>query len=534
MPTILADRIIFDKKDWLACLDPQYTGSYASNQMGDKIAAMRATHPYRNLGYLYPGFQPVPATNNSIVDSLLLNGIVKDTFAYIISQGSKLHQLDLTSNTLTTPTTFPHTIATGHAHTNITCSDVVNYSAAVAGAATAARQPRMFFSFYDDTDWDIGVYDFGTYFDDRFMSTTVATPLAAPYLAGGKQAPHPMIVGVDDILYIGDRNFIHAYDGSTGAGVNGKFSPAVLTLPDGFIVTAFARRNEFLLIFGYYKSSSGSYFLGNAKCWTWDYLSLDIRQEPYDLHDNYVSEAFEYEGTVGCFTQGRNTDPSNTKPSHMRLLQGSGFEIKASWIGNVPVRGGVDIQGKMITWLSVNPSNRGAIFAWNNNMDAPTGLNIIGEGLGASAGMLKGFTSTDQWASTGTTSAGGLEEIGANNGGYSALATIATDLAQPIFAPGMKGKVTQVQVRWANTATGGRSITLQLSDRAVTTSTIIQNLTAISGQKGLVTNYIWDANGAPLPEFDALKAVLQWDIGSGSTDAPGIDSITVKFRQKII
>ena len=42
----------------------------------------------------------------------------------------------------------------------------------------------------------------------------------------GQGVQHPLAVGHDDVLYIGDRRYLHAYDGQTGA--DGTFSIAAL------------------------------------------------------------------------------------------------------------------------------------------------------------------------------------------------------------------------------------------------------------------------------------------------------------------
>ena len=66
-------------------------------------------------------------------------------------------------------------------------------------------------------------------FYDDFMKARPATPLSpAP---GSYRYPHPMTVGDDDLLYIGDGPRLHAFDGSYASDDDGKFYDSVLKIP---------------------------------------------------------------------------------------------------------------------------------------------------------------------------------------------------------------------------------------------------------------------------------------------------------------
>lgn len=574
-------RIIFDADDWVTGLVPNYATSNLANIKGKGLASARSMNPFRQFGYAAPGFQPTDVTNVSEVSEICRNGVVNTTSGYIVTAGAKLQKLDLVNSSLTA--SF-HTTSAHSGHSSVVGDDCVLYNAKVGGANTS----RYFWSWVDNTDWDVGMYDFST-FDDDFMTGTTALPtgtgtvttngtttltgsgttfkstlrvgdrinvssetvrfvatitsdtsltvtsafststagLSFTYFPVGSTAnvPHPMIVGADDILYIGDRNFVHAFDGQTGD--NGTFSPYVLTLQENYRITSFARTDTGLIICAYLAnpgSSGQSYYYGNAIAYLWDYSNLDITRS-YDLNDNYVSEVFNYKGTLACFTQGRPNDIQTTKPSVLRIFNGSIFEPVMAFDANVPIRGGVEVIGSVIYWNS-----DGKIYSYGSPITGTTaGLHKLAEGLGSTSGMLRYFTTTQQWASTGTTTSGGLQLMTTN---YYFQASFSTGLAEPTFGMDKKGVVKQVKVRFGTTASGGRDITVSLSDKGVTSSIVINAQTAVTGQAGLVVRKIKDTSDVNFLDFDALKAIVSWGAGSGSTDAPIISSIEVEYEEK--
>ena len=46
-------------------------------------------------------------------------------------------------------------------------------------------------------------------FDDDFMSTIAVNKMAGMDLIDGQNVEHPMIVGDDDVLYIGSGRYLH-------------------------------------------------------------------------------------------------------------------------------------------------------------------------------------------------------------------------------------------------------------------------------------------------------------------------------------
>lgn len=518
MPKVLKDKIVFGPEDWLSGLDPQFDASGLA-QVGEQLPLSRSMNPYRYLGLLSPGYNRTDVANVSVVDNSIRKGVVSGNNAFCISTGDDIYQVETlqATPTITTPSTFPHAI--DHAHASEAGSDVAIYTAKVGGTSAT----RLFYSFNDATDWDIGTYDLSTTFDDDFMSTAPATPLGSPYLTGGVGQPHPLIVGDDDILYVGDRNFLHGYDGANAADNDGKFFPAVLTLPNNLIITSFAKYNQYLVIFTYKNVSNSNIFAGESRAWFWDYLSLDPTYS-VNLNDSQVSEGFDYKGTIGCFTQGRPSDQASvtSKVSKLCIFNGSQFEPVVAFDKNIPIRGGVEVKGDDIWWNS-----QGVVYVWDGKRKI---LNQVAEGTGTTSGMLATLNRT-QFISSGTTTSGGLQTLSTN---YFAQTLVYSGLARPDFPSGYKGQVTRVKVKFGKTSTGGLNVLLTLRDRISDIATIISsgdNLRTITSTN-LVTEYFSTSTGTPLNSstFDTLRAVVQWESGSGVTDAPIIDSIEVYYQ----
>ena len=527
MPQITSNKIIFGREDWLAGLHPQYTatGNYAQAG-GNYAATQRCFNPFRFLGYACPGYNPTAVTKSSVLSALIRNGFNNGPYAYLLEGGAKIHRLTIASNALLDDAGgvgFPHTITHG-AHTTIVGNDCVLYNHKVGGTSAL----RYMYSFSDSADWDIGTCDMNVTtpaFDDDFMSTAPATPLGASYITDGKGYPHPLIVGDDDILYIGDRNYVHAYDGQD-ADNDGKFIAEALVLPKGYIITSFAKiAPRTMCVFAYYSSSGSgdSFYHGTSKCFFWNYLD----QDPFDiedLEDNYVSEAFSYNGTVACFTQGRPSDLANSsKSSKLKIYNGDKFEEVANFIGNAPIRGGTEVIGKEIRWVE---SGGSYIFSYGNNFGITPSLNIIGESQNSAnaSGMLRTFSSGSSVVSTTTSDpAYYLNLVNSNYYSQSQISTTLVELSENV-------DINEIRVRFLGTATGGRAFSLSITDEfASSTYTIISNIETITATNKTTTALL-RSGGETIPSMRRFKLVLSWSIGSGATQSPIVSEIEISYK----
>jgi hypothetical protein len=530
-------RIVFDQDDWLAGLNLQYTAGLTdvpAPEVGNGLSTATRFNPFRYLGYASPGFDPTDVTGVSAVDAVLKNialssevtsagpPVVRTSYAYLISGGQKIFRLELGTKTLSTGS-WPYTIVDGKA-TAAEGLDIVPYTSNITNAAT----PCVFYTWNDTGGaWNVGRFRTDTSdFTDNFIT-------AANFSSTGNNKPHPLVVGADDVLYIGDGNVLQAYDGATGA--DGTNSTAVLTLPQGYIITSFARISQpvpYLVLFAYYSPVGNSVSAdvttgGPAKAFFYDYLSLDPTYI-IDLNDRTVAGGFVWKGTIGCFTEGDNlvNDGAN-RFSRLKIWNGSLFETAVTYIGNIPTNGGVDVVGDSIQW------NTDGIF---HSYGAPfeglkVGLNKLGVGGGITNGVLRtvGGTTGFQLASTGTTTAGGLQYM--KVGTFAGNASVGSIVSAPEFSSGMKGKVRSVRIDFAKTSgSTGASINAYLVTDNGTSSQILSGV-ALVDSSNLSTWYLRDINGATLPLFYELRVLLTWSGGAVDTDAPVVRRVIVDFEE---
>lgn len=525
---ITQDKIIYDSTDWLGDIDNTNAGS-ANRKLGNGLAFSQSADPLRRTGYISPGFNPSDVSNVAAITAYLRNAVINGQNALMIESDGKVQMLGSLTATPAVRSTAPfndgsggHNISDGHA--SYVGLDIVNYY--------TASTFRGFYSFSDGTDWNVGIYNWvAETFDDDFMSTVPATPLAAPYITGGKSAPHPLIVADDDILYIGDRNFVHAYDGQTGA--NGTFTAEVLTLPKGFIITSFAKTSDRkLAIAGYLDTTTTltgtSIYLGQTQVWIWNLLDLDP-DFAYDLHDNYVSEIKNWRGTIAAFTVGR---PTSTYRGiyKLQVLNNGEFEVAKTWSGDgtgygddVPIRGGVETVGDDIYWNSL-----GVINSFTKDPNG-TGYihNKLTDGTGSTTGMLKIFTSASPikfFLSSGATTSGGLQTLSSD---YNEAASVYGKTAVPLFPKYKRGRLKSVTITFLEAVSGGRE--LQLVTNLDKTATVtIASFTTVTNMKVITVDT--KADGTELGDFSSIQPQFTWATGSGATVAPTIDSLIYEFE----
>lgn len=534
-------KITWDKDDWLSCLHPNYSAAAGDSPIpsgNNQLTYALSMNPYRFLGYAAPGFNPTDVTGVAAVTDSPIRHIViaYDTdgtdgyYGFGINSNTKIFRIDSSTGEVAAHHTI--TSASGTVEGN----DIVQYAVNIASVRTSC----VFYS-YNNTGatagnplWNVGMYNLASTYDDDYMTTVPASPLAV--LSAGGDAityPHPMIVGDDDILYIADGNVVNAFDGATGA--NGTYYTAVLTLPANFRITSFAKLKQRLAIFGYKElrknasANVSSFFATEAKAYFWDYLSLD----PYDsvnLNDNYCSGAFEYKGTVGCFTQGRKPATGSNQGSAMKLYNGEEFDTVCTFIENAPIYGGVQIVGDTIMFVTNSAGSSSAVYQYGSPYPGfPDGLNKVGAGTGTSVGAICQLSTTLQVISTGTGTSGGLQKFTA---GTYTTGSVSPSLASPEFSEGKQGQIKSMTITFGKTSTGGRAISISLNGNDLAATTVISAVEEITASN-IRKKYEFDSSGSPLPKFDDIKPIITWGAGSGSGDAPVVQSIEVEFNGEI-
>jgi hypothetical protein len=504
-------KVRMDRSDFLKGLLPDFSQNFAFRE-GDGLSVSAGVNPWRSIGYLEPGFNATDVTNMaSITDNAIIRNIATPNtgeFAYGIENSTKLHQL--TSNTGAVNAT-PHTITAHGGHTGVEGSDVVAYS--IGGTE------YIFYSWNDDTDGDVGRYNLGTWttagnFDDDYMSTV---PTGAAALTSG--VPHPMIVGSDDILYIGNGSEIVAYDGPNDTAATLAFK-----VPDGYTITSFSKTANHLVVFC---STRTSYTAeqGQSYAFFWDYASEDADYK-YDLNCNYVNGAFSYKGTVGVFGV-RPSFASNR--SFIMLYNGSQFETVASFPQKIPGHGGVDIIDNQIVFNAGGVSGTNRIYTYGALLKGfDNALNCIEICGGATAeGVLASTIYSIHLASSGAN--GELQSFSTD---YAANATAYSGLKDIDFGRYGQGKVVDVKVVYKSKVTDGRAFTLTLNtdssgtitDARGTTTTLLSSATSLDT---LIKHYEFASDGTELPQFSNSVGIgFAWGSGTAS-EAHSIQSVEI-------
>jgi hypothetical protein len=582
--------IIWDQSDALSCLDPQYLSAIATTsplpQLGAGLVSAEF-NPYRFAGYFSPDFAPSLITTSGILTSQPINACVGFELTTIVSGGpttgfgymitatdAQIAQISMaTTAVVTNSGNWPYSINPDSSGTLINGCDIVAYSANGTVSGLYSPTPSIFYSYnvpigYTKTVsgtsytfyWNVGRYylDSGT-FQDNFMSevalNAVGTPLGFPNIATANTKPtltinpffdHPLIVGNEtgNRLYIGDGNQVHMYDGNVGN--TGTFYPGVFVLPVGWRITCFARFQTFLCIFCFYYptvNASGSLTkeVGEARCYMWDYSS-NAATYLYELFDNYVSEAVEWNGTVACFTSARPTfgdGQFSTRTARLQVFDGTKFSSVMDFIGSPPIHGGAEASGLCIRWSStVNGGPNGVVYQYGAPMHLPGGY--MGAGLPSGLNVINFITSQTSGGMLRTLnnlqgpliSGSALNQF---NAGYDTKAYVQLPMASPLFAADKQGKVTRLRVEFANQQSGsvGLQVSVNLASNFMSPAqptAVITNLQLINATNQLF-HIQYDTSGKPLPNFMDLSPIIQWSVGSDTTSAPIVKRIIAEYDE---
>lgn len=514
---ILKDRIIFDANDFVRGLVDRWAVN-SVKKLGRGYSYGANFDPVNVLeGYAFPGNLFVDVTNVAAVEGILKDAVVAPGGVYAYLSGTtKLHRLDVTSNTLSNAGAWPHSVAAAGVHAAHTTFIFTNGSVEVYNIAGTAY---LFYAWTDNTDWDVGTFDLSATFDDDFMSSVPATPLAGGDLTDGKSEQHNMYVSSnDDLLYLPSGRYAHAFDGGTGG--SGTFYSKVMTFPAGFTCKGFAETGYDLVAF--ICNNAGSNRRGKAYAY---FYGADRPADPYktiDIQDDEVGCPFNYGNTVGCFTLNR----SNNRIA-LRIFNGSKFVAKFFFPGSMPAVGGVEVIDEVVKWNSA-----GLVYQWGPEGEVPVSAhqtNFVGDTSGFLKALISGTIYSSGAAAGG---AGGLMWLDSTK--YITSAEIQSLISYPLFPKGKKGKATEIQVHFARAATGGRGLSVRLMTDAKTVNTTIITSVETVAATALVQKFLLTASGGQLPAFKDLAVQLLWNSGTLATDAPGLEKVIIFFRPTII
>lgn len=171
------------------------------NQAGDMLNVDLTNPSYITQG---PGLVNLINGTEAGVVTTLIRGILDKAQTSDVSfaiGGTKLYKISSTE--VISDANFPHTI-----------------TGATNGEDVAYFQGKIYYTW----DTNVGQLTLPSTFDDDWGSTV---PTGATALQSG--VPHPMEVGGNDFLYIGNKNYVTSYDGTT-------FTEKDLDLPDNAVI----------------------------------------------------------------------------------------------------------------------------------------------------------------------------------------------------------------------------------------------------------------------------------------------------------
>lgn len=505
--------ITFGREDFLAGYAPQHSGGYQS--VGNGARSMVAFDPFREYGVASPSYNPSSLTNASVIDVIQKRCVVNNgatPYAYTVG-GTKVHQINISTDTITTPTTFPHAVA------GSTMEDCIIYR--------YGGTKYLLYSYYDGTDMEIGTYDFATTFADTWWSGTLGND------SENQNVPHPMIIGPDGNLYIGDGRHVAAIYGDLS-----QSSTAAVSLPTGWIISSFSKTSNYLIIYAYKSEGYGStIYRGESQAFFWDLVpDNNFFTEIYDLEDNYVNGGFVWRGIPGCFTYGRSKMGGRGYMG-MKLYDGSKFQLIEGCVVNAdtPGHGGVEIVDDMVNFLS-----SGVVYSYGSGISGQKDILTSRNTMSGSTngGCILNVGSNTIYTSTGTTTSGGMEKIST---GYNANALWISTYAFPPFDFDKMGEIEHVQVKFLTTCTGGLSFNLilgmigQSSTQNVFTDvsdiTILSTAESATSKK-IITSTQIDASSVEFKDFVGLRISLDWGTGTGTTTAPQVQEVNVFYKNR--
>ncbi len=518
MPIITKNTITYNETDFLAGLHPQSGTKTIPQKFGKFSRDQFAFNPFNDLGYAKNGFLNTNLTQSNLVTTRLIakTGDDEDSDFYALDDKNKFHLIG-NYNIVSAAPPYPHSITGTTLGDAVRCFDVIKYGSYYYYAWRGTASVLAI---------EIGRHDptsTPTPFVDDYMTTV---PTGANYSFSSSLGVS-LCVGYDDILYSGGDNVISSYD-----SVSDTFVQRRLEIPSNYdIVKLLKLQPKSMVIF-----AQGG---GDCKVFFWDYLSND----PYlikDLYDFEILSAFEYKGTVACITSGRENY------NKIKVFNGSEFETIATFnkkpdgthslIG--PVNHGVSVNDNEIYWLCTD-GRKGYIYCYGNNVGIKNTVNIvqkidayISDSITYYPGILSVGRSNEMMASCGqlyydTTPSAIVQYLD-----YTKYATEGKWYSDLIDIGYERIQITGITVYFADEFTGGRTISLSLTDR--------YNTYAISGLTNLATvtatNRIYrvkpinNTGGTPIPPLDGIGLNLTWGEGSGSSVTPIINKVVLDYK----
>lgn len=354
---------------------------------------------------------------------------------YAIENATKLHEIVISSDTMTT--SF-HTISAHGGHSSVVGEDVEFYQ--VNGST------RLFYSWNDNTDGDVGTYIIGGAFDDDFLSTT---PVSAAALG---KFPHPLLRAPNNFLYIADGPSIHKFGGTSSDGANGTFYPTAIDMTKGYVIQDWVHAQSYAWIAGV-QSVGGTIgsTLMRRRCsvFVWNYISILAGNQtgfsaviPVD-GESSIDNIFLFQGVPHIFTRGADNKV------RLRYWNGQEFAVRREMDINArPAnRGAIDIYKNLLLWQTVD----GRWMAFGSiGVGYPEGLFVLAkEGTvgGAIVGGASGYYYGSMYDSTYTVKKMNFPTDSSSSNAYSGTITVDNYRSGVYQLPGLS-EIVGMNIYW--------------------------------------------------------------------------------------
>lgn len=469
-----------------------------------------------------PGRAPKVYTNSNVLTgTLIASQFYNNTIAYALSDTGLIQKMSYIGSTPSITSPALHTIA----GTSPVGQDMLFYSHNSGGTAPANQVTSLFYSYYNNANWDVGAVDgFGgaETFDDDFMSSIPATPLDITSGDGDdvnqRTAPHPLCVGADGVLYIGSGRYLHAYDGSVGN--NGTFYSKILTFAQGTQIVSMVKYQDTLLIAANYYSTGSvqtTQGTGEAIVYIWNYLDLNTTQT-IPLEDPYVSAIFIYKGTPTVITNGIEGRNGTNK---IKVVTGISTTKIADFNGTIPIQRGI-VPANDILYLNCG----GRILAYGNKYSEDNAINWVGTCSNPSASGFLAYNWTNQsLMAASTTCMNNFDNAGTDNGFANSF------YYEPPLPPLKRARLKYIQIIFPysispNVSNG--SITFSVNTDYGTTTNIINAATSMPAP--ITRKYSYSSTGTALPEFNSIGIGISWVASTLSLGIPYISKVIAEYQ----
>ncbi len=382
--------------------------------------------------------------------------------------GNKLYQIAAAS--VANAGNFPHTID----------------KAAVTGedGESVALYGGVLYYLYNHSGsaGDIGKYDLASTFDDDWGST-VPTGLSAL-----QNAPHPSVVGHDDVLYFGNGRYVGYYDKLTDTLSVDEFD-----VPQGSQVVDVRYHNSRVWIAANYPNVAGSNKnYGIIYCWaglgvgTWDDF-------PNPRIQGRIGAIYPKDGTVFVWYQ----DLTVSGGYKLGYVRGNEVVELATYTGALPNFGQVGEYKNMLTWVS-----SGLIYVFGAvQKSMNVALSQLADAGYATVGALASPFGTPMVASND----GGSNYRLAQFSGYD-TACFAKTL---MFEPELPSVIDKVSVSFDPLATGARCDFVLRYNRGASAYTLGDVRFSVEGTRLRKTF-------TPRVEVDDFRIESDWTNGSAT------------------